>query len=92
MGKFVVSIYDNRDQEKIERYDGVLLLNKHGDLYLLLHNFGVQIIPFKRNTFKEKLSEGKKIWPVNVDVFPADVSLPRKIVSAKPRCKIFSVT
>ena len=29
---FVVSIYDNRD-----RYDGVLLLNEHGDLYFVFH-------------------------------------------------------
>ena len=32
---------------EIDRYDGVLLLNEHGDLYFLLHNFGVQIICFK---------------------------------------------
>ena len=32
---------------EIDRYDGVLLLNEHGDLYFLLHNFGVQFIPFK---------------------------------------------
>ena len=32
---------------EIERYDGVLLLNEHGDLYFLLHNFPAQIIPFK---------------------------------------------
>ena len=32
---------------ELDRYDGDLLINEHGDLYVLLHNFGVQIIPFK---------------------------------------------
>ena len=45
---------------EIDSYDGVLLLNKHGDLYFLSHNFIVQIIPFK-NYFFFKLSEEKKI-------------------------------
>ena len=31
----------------MDRCDGVLVLNEHGDLYFSLHNFGVQIIPFK---------------------------------------------
>ena len=41
-------------------YDDVLPLNEHGDLYFLLHHFGVQIIPFKLKKIK-KLSEGKNI-------------------------------
>ena len=41
---------------EIDSYDGVLLLNEHGDLYFLFH---VQIIPFK-TTFFKNLSEGKK--------------------------------
>ena len=32
---------------ELDRYDGDLLINEHGDLYFLLHNFGVPIIPFK---------------------------------------------
>ena len=36
------------------------LLNKHGDLYFLLHNFDVQIIHFKLKNY-EKLFGGKKI-------------------------------
>ena len=39
---------------EIDRYGGGLVLNEHGDLYfLLLNNFGVQIIPFKTK-IKEK--------------------------------------
>ena len=55
MANFVVSIYDNQ----IDRYDGVFDLNEHGDLYFLLHNFGVQIIPFEYICIFN-LSEGKK--------------------------------
>ena len=32
---------------EIDRYDGVLLLNEHDDLYFLFHNFDVHIIPLK---------------------------------------------
>ena len=32
---------------ELDRYDGDLLINEHGYLYFLLHNFGVPIIPFK---------------------------------------------
>ena len=39
---------------EIDMYDGVLLLNAHGDLYFLLRDFGVQIIPFKTKNRKEK--------------------------------------
>ena len=35
----------------IDWYNGVLLLNKHGDLYFLLHNLGVQITLFKSKKF-----------------------------------------
>ena len=65
MANFVVSIYDNRD-----RFDGGLLLNKHGDLYFLFHNFGVQIIPFKTKKLKKKSSEGKKDVAKNVHKAP----------------------
>ena len=44
----------------IDRYDGVLLLNEQGDLYILLHNIGVQIIPFKSEKKFQTLLEGKK--------------------------------
>ena len=33
--------------DEVNRYDGLLLVNEHGNLYFLLHNFGGQIIPFK---------------------------------------------
>ena len=32
---------------QLDRYDGDLLINEQDDLYFLLHNFGVPIIPFK---------------------------------------------
>ena len=57
---------------KIDRYDGDLLLNEHGDLYFVLHNFGVQIMPFKikiKNNSK-KLSEGKKDIAKNIHKAP----------------------
>lgn len=43
----------------IDRYDGVLLLNEQGDLYILLHNIGVQIIPFKSEKNFQTLLERK---------------------------------
>ena len=37
------------------------LLNMHGDLYFLLHNFGVQILSSQVKTLRKKIfSEGKK--------------------------------
>ena len=47
---------------EIDRYDGVLLLNEHGDLY----NFGVHIILLK----KIIISEGKKDIAKNVHRAP----------------------
>ena len=41
--------------DEVNRYDGLLLVNEHGNLYFLLHNFGGQIIPFK-------LEELKNYW------------------------------
>ena len=58
MASFVASIYDNRDGQ-VRR---CFTLNEHGDLYFLLHNFGVQIIPFKSKNVLKYLSEGKKIY------------------------------
>ena len=49
---------------EIDRYDGVLLLNKQGDPYFFLHSFGVQIIPFKLLSFnyrKEKRDIAKNV-------------------------------
>ena len=46
---------------EIDKYDGVLLLNEHSDLYFLLHNFVAQIIPFKSKNCFYNLSEGKDI-------------------------------
>ena len=42
-----------------KRYDGLWLVNEQVDLRFLLHNFGVQIIPFKLEKEK-KSSKGKK--------------------------------
>ena len=40
---------------EMDRYGGGLVLNEHGDLYfLLIDNFGVQIIPFKTKNNKIK--------------------------------------
>ena len=33
--------------DQVKRYDGLQLLIENTDLYFLLHNFGVQIIPFR---------------------------------------------
>ena len=54
----------------IDRYDGVLLLNEQGDLYILLHNIGVQIIPFKSRNIFQNLLEGKKDIAGNVHRAP----------------------
>jgi len=54
----------------IDRYDGVLLLNEQGDLYILLHNIGVQIIPFKSEKIFQTLVEGKKDIASNVHRAP----------------------
>ena len=36
---------------EIDMFDGVLLLNAHGDQYFSLRDFGVQIIPFKDGAY-----------------------------------------
>ena len=46
---------------EIDRYDNVLLLNEHGDQYFLLHNFGVEITPFKSKRIKKNYQKEKKI-------------------------------
>ena len=51
-------------------YDGGLLLNEHGDLYFLLHNFGVQIISFKLKKKNLNFSEGKNDIAKNVHRAP----------------------
>ena len=51
---------------EIDRYDGGLLLNVHGDLYFLFHIFGVQIIPFKTKNKINNFLEGKKYIAKNV--------------------------
>ena len=45
--------------DRVKRYDGLQLLNEHGDLYFLLHKFGVQIIPCKLEKLK-RIIEGEK--------------------------------
>ena len=47
--------------DEVNRYDGLLLVNEHGNLYLLLHNFGGQIIPFKLEELKKLLEEKRYI-------------------------------
>ena len=37
-------------------------MNEHGDLYFLLHKFGVQIYPFKLDKLKKNSAKGKKLW------------------------------
>lgn len=54
----------------IDRYDGVLLLNEQGDLYIVLHNIDVQIIPFKSEKKIQNLLEGKKDIASNVHRAP----------------------
>lgn len=47
--------------DQVKRYDSLSLLNEYVDLYFSLHNFGVQIVPFKLEQLKNiKLIEGKK--------------------------------
>ena len=45
--------------DQAKRYDGLWLVNEQVDLRFSLHNFGVQIIPFKLEKEK-KSSKGKK--------------------------------
>ena len=45
--------------DQVKRYDCLWLMNEHGDLYFLFHNFGVQIVPFKLDKY-QNLIEGKK--------------------------------
>ena len=47
--------------DEVNRYDGLLLVNEHGNLYFLLHNFGGQIIPFKLEELKKILEEKRYI-------------------------------
>ena len=44
--------------DRVKKYDGLQLLNEHGDLYFLLHKFGVQIIPCKLEKLK-RIIEGE---------------------------------
>ena len=53
-----------------DRFDGILLLNEHGDLYFLFHNLSVQIIPFKTKKIKKKIIGRKKGIPKNVHKAP----------------------
>lgn len=41
------------------RYHGLLLLNKHSDIFLL-HNFGLQIIPFEMEKLKKVYNQSEK--------------------------------
>ena len=45
--------------DQVKRYDDLRLRNEHGDFFLL-HNFGVQIVPFK--LAKKIDPREKKIW------------------------------
>ena len=45
--------------DQVKRYNSLWLVNNHSDRYLLLHNFVVQMIPFKLEKLK-KNSEEKK--------------------------------
>ena len=53
--------------DRVKRYDGLQLLNEHVDLYLLLHKFGVQIIPCKLEKLK-RIIEGEKDGAKSVHV------------------------
>ena len=37
--------------DQVRRYDGLELVNRHGDLYFSLHDFVIQVIPFKFEKF-----------------------------------------
>ena len=50
-------VFQYMDQAK--RYDGLWLVNEQVDLRFSLHNFSVQIIPFKLEK-ENKIIEGKK--------------------------------
>ena len=45
---------------EIVRYDGVLLLNEHGDLYILLHHFGDKLSPLNQKHFKKNIGRKKR--------------------------------
>ena len=47
--------------DEVNRYDGLLLVNEHGNLYFLLHNFDGQIILFKLEELKNLLEEKRYI-------------------------------
>ena len=50
----------SQSRGKLNRCDGPFLLNKHGDLYFLLHKNIVHSILFRFKKKLKKLSEGKK--------------------------------
>ena len=45
---------------EIDRYDGGLLLNEHGDRHFLFHNFGAQIMPCISKIVKEIIRRKKR--------------------------------
>ena len=66
----------------IDRYDGVLLLNEQGDLYILLHNIGVQITPFKsKKCFKIYRKERK----ISLATYTEPLTQGSKLLSRKTR-------
>ena len=51
----------NFPQAKLDsKLNVCFLLNEHGDLYFLLHNNSVHIIPLNKKKIEKLLSEGKK--------------------------------
>ena len=57
-------VFQSMDQ--VKRCDGLMLLKEHSELYFLLHDFGVQIIPFKLENLKKKFRKKNRDAAKNV--------------------------
>ena len=52
---------DFQSMDQVKWYNGLSPVNKQGDLYFLLHNFGEQIVSFKLEKLKRDIRKGKKV-------------------------------
>ena len=52
---------DFQSMDQVKWYNGLSPVNKQGDLYFLLHNFGEQIVSFKLEKLKRDIRKGIKV-------------------------------
>ena len=70
--------------DQVKWYNGLSPVNKQGDLYFLLHNFGEQIVSFKLEKLKRDIRKGKK---VNLKAYTKPVTRGCKLWLWKERLK-----